>query len=365
MPKIAYIHDRIVFPGWAEKIFSDLIDDANHPETQWRIFTLFSPHDSFHGLPISTALPKWVNSFFHRTQKNKIPVLSGLFDYRNLMPFYPLLCRLLQMKIQHFHPDRAIISSFAAAKNIVPSSWRHIPTSLYLHSPNQYIRENYDEYCNKLTWFKKILFKFCSWYLRSRDSLPRSYQTISTNSTYTKSVAVKLYGLDPETISVQYPKLPPEIYTYQPVVTPREYFIFIGRLVTFVRELDRIIDLANELEIPLLIMWDGPDREVLQDRAWPTITFLGNRSDPDEKYKILRHAKWLINITKESCWIVTMEALTVGVPVFGYNAWWTAELVTHWKNWWLVDSKEHDVLIEAFEKFQQLPFDRSSFDANR
>jgi glycosyltransferase involved in cell wall biosynthesis len=67
-------------------------------------------------------------------------------------------------------------------------------------------------------------------------------------------------------------------------------------------------------------MGDGPDREKLQNLAGPTITFLGHRSDPDEKYELLRRAKGLINITKESCGIVTMEALALGVPVFGYNA---------------------------------------------
>lgn len=358
MSKIAYVHDRIVFPWWAENVFSKLIDESLNPSDTWIIFTLFSPHDSFHDLSVVTALPTRINIFFNWTQKNKVLVLSSLFDYRNLMPFYPILCRLLQRKIKSFDPTRVVVSSFAAAKNIVPSSWWGYTTSLYLHSPNQYIRENYDEYCQKLTWYKKILFKACSGYLRKRDSLSRQYNTITTNSQYTKSVAIKLYGIDTNTTTVRYPSLPEEIVNYQPVSHFDNYFIFIWRLVTFVRELDRIILLANELQLPLLIMGDGPDREMLQDLAGPTITFLGNRSDPDEKYEILRRARWLINLTKESCGIVTMEALALGVPVFGYNDGWTAEFVTHKKNWRLVDSKKHIDLIEWFEKFQQVKFER-------
>lgn len=361
MTKIAYIHDRIVYPWWAEKIFSDLIDEHSKNTVIWRVFTLFSPDDSFHHLPVTTALPKRVNTFFNRTQKRKIPVLSGVFDYRNLMPFYPILCRLLQKKVEAFAPDSVIISSFSAVKNIVPPSWRDYKTMLYLHSPNQYIRENYNEYCTKLTGYKQVLFKACSRYLRSRDSLPRRYDSIRANSQYTKSIAIQKYWFDTTTVLVQYPRLPKAIYTYSPIPIPDNYFIFIWRLVTFVRELDRIIAFSNELQIPLLIMGDWPDREHLQAMAWPTITFLWHRSEPDQKYELLRRSRGLINITKESCGIVTMEALTLGVPVFGFNVGWTAELVTHKKNWRLVHSKEHNDLIKWFEKFQQITFERKAW----
>jgi glycosyltransferase involved in cell wall biosynthesis len=104
-------------------------------------------------------------------------------------------------------------------------------------------------------------------------------------------------------------------------------------------------------------MGDGPDREQLQALAWPTITFLWSR-DHAEKYEILSKARGLINLTKESCGIVTMEALTLWVPVFGYNAGGTAELVTHGKNGRLVDSKDHQGLMEEFENFQQVKFAR-------
>ena len=180
-----------------------------------------------------------------------------------------------------------------------------------------------------------------------------------TNSKYTKELAIKLYDLEDWSVTIQYPSLPKVINSYAPIKNPDTYFIFIWRLVTFVRELDRIIDLANELKFTLLIMWDGPDRTTLQDRAWSTITFLGNRIG-HEKYELLRHAKWLINLTKESCGIVTMEALALWIPVFGYNAWGTAELVEHWKTGRLVNSKDHQTLLEEFEKFQQIDFERKA-----
>ncbi len=46
-----------------------------------------------------------------------------------------------------------------------------------------------------------------------------------------------------------------------------EYYLYIGRLVKFVREVDRIIALANSMEIPLLIAGSGPDEQYLKEMA--------------------------------------------------------------------------------------------------
>lgn len=74
------------------------------------------------------------------------------------MFWFPVLCRILRRKIYQFQPDHIIIDSFAAVKNIIkPEKNKHQlsqdkkhHTTLYLHSPMQYIRENYDENISKL-----------------------------------------------------------------------------------------------------------------------------------------------------------------------------------------------------------------------
>ena len=73
-------------------------------------------------------------------------MLSSIFDYRNLIVFYPLFMKILSRKIKKRKPDEVQISSFAIAKNIDPIE---VPTSLYLHSPMQYIRSHYEEYLGK------------------------------------------------------------------------------------------------------------------------------------------------------------------------------------------------------------------------
>jgi len=105
-------------------------------------------------------------------------------------------------------------------------------------------------------------------------------------------------------------------------------------------------------------MWSWPDEIELKEIAWSSITFIGNITDIQEKVAIIKQAKGLINLAKESCWIATMEALSLWVPVLWYNQWWTAELVHTQEFGTLIDTKEIESLIDALQAFHQRSFNR-------
>ena len=63
------------------------------------------------------------------------------------------------------------------------------------------------------------------------------------------------------------------------------------------------------MKVPLIIMGSGPDEHYLKSIAGPTIIFIGRISDIDERVKIMSQAKGLINLTKESYGMGTMEAM--------------------------------------------------------
>lgn len=352
--KYAYVHDRIFFVWGAEKVFQDLI--LKYPWDDAKIFTLFSDKKTFQTgektYEVVTSLPRWINRIFVFFSLHKIIFLSRLFDYRNLFVFYPVLCRLLSRKIDAYEPDQVVISSFAAVKNIRT----HAPKILYLHSPNQYVRENYEEYIQKFSFPTKQLFQRATSYIRRADTTENIYSKIYVNSEYTNECAKKYYGIEGE---VLYPKITSEAYTSAYIEQPHEYFIYVGRLVRFIREVDRIIELANALQLPLLVMGAGPDEAYLKSMAGPTITFVWHVADPVQRVEIMRHARWLINIAKESFGMVTAEALSLGVPVFGYARWGTQELVDE-ASWLLVPAKDKDTLLSYFEMFLSTPYDRAS-----
>ena len=377
--KIAFVHDWIVHEGWAEAVLRHLIESRDFEEAN--IFVLFSNHTIFeiHGnnysshsplkttnsLNIITALPLRLNNVFVYFNSHKIPLLSTLFDYRNLMFWFPLLCKMLRRKIKRYNPEEIVISSFAAVKNVV-RPWNHSQhkqnskTTLYLHSPMQYIWENYNENLKKLQFPIKQLYIFATKYLRPRDKQTRHYDTILCNSNYTAELAKQLYLVEWQ---VEYPTIHWAFMAEYPVDNPKEYFIFVWRVQRYVREIDRVITLCNTKQIPLIVIGNWPDIEYAKTLAGPTILFVGHIQHVHEKIAIMKYARGIINLAKESFGMATAEALCLGIPVFGYNGWATRELVNN-TNWILVADKSPETLQEWFDKFLWIQFDRKMISIN-
>ena len=286
--KLAFVHCWIM-PGGALSVLQDLVDEQDFSEA--KVFTLFTDRPDLqndtHKLQIITALPRWVNQLFQFCSTHNIPLISWLLDYRNLMFFYPTLMCILSKKIKKYGPERIVISSFAIAKNITPISG--VKTTLYLHSPMQYIWSHYDEYKTKLTGIKGKLFRWVTGKLRKRDLRYTHFDTVYANSEYTAKLAEELYTM--HHASVSYPHISPAFTHAEVVETPLPYFVYVGRLVTFVRESDVIIHLFNELGLPLIMMGSGPDEVYLKSIAKSNIIFLGWIGDVQERVKIMSQAR--------------------------------------------------------------------------
>jgi len=129
--KIALVHDRI-FPGGALKVFEDLIaeEKKNFLEADFCIFTMLAEDSrektldsrkkgkELMGIEIVEALPRRISRIFTACSRKKIPIFSSLFDYRNLIVFYPWIMKVLSRKMRRFGPERVVISSFAIGKNV-------------------------------------------------------------------------------------------------------------------------------------------------------------------------------------------------------------------------------------------------------
>ena len=363
MHKIALINCRTM-PWGVHKVLLDLISaqlKKHQGKVKIELFTLISEYpelkvripwsESQATIAITQALPLRLSKLFLYTKTHKIPILSSLLDYRNLMPLYPLLMKLLSLKIKKWKPDHILISSFAIAKNITPIPW--VPTSLYLHSPMQYIWSHYEEYLNKFSGLKKQIFKFTASYLRKRDLKYTHFDKVICNSQYTQKLAEDIYHIKS---SVIYPKIKDEYYFAGISPAPKPYFVCVGRLVNFVRECELIIQTFNALKLPLLMIGDGPDAQYLKSIAGDSIIFTW-WLDHIDLIETVKHSSWLINLTKESFGIGTAEALLMGVPVLWYAEGATAELLDEHSGI-LLQEKSVSALSEALITFQSKKRDR-------
>jgi glycosyltransferase involved in cell wall biosynthesis len=355
MNRHAYVHDWLFFWWWAEKVFIDLIHEERRgkPNAVGRVFTLFSDQSTVMLLdgtrvPIVTALPQRLNTIIAWISRRRMPILSTLLDYRNMMVLYPLLVWIVSWKIRRWKPQYLLISSFAAVKNIRPPDDAQV--TLYMHSPNQYVWTNYKDYLEKFSFPIKQIFMVVAGYIRQWDKRSPQVDTLYVNSKYTAERMHTIYGTPSAMMHCKYPSLGAEFMEKTPPVRPHSYFLYCGRLVRFIKEVDKIITLANMMRIPLLIMGTGPDEGYLRAMAGDTITFLGAISDPHQKKYIIGHAAWCINLTQESFGLVTAESLSCGVPVFGYGVWGTAELVGP-ESGYLVQKKDAESLRAWRDQF--------------
>ena len=362
---IAWIHCRL-FPGGALEVFKNLLQKElrKNPNEDFKIFTLIADTDfkeislqipwteEIKKIEVIEALPKRLSSLFLYFTHHQIRFFSSLFNYRNLIVFYPFWMKILSRKIKRYQPEKIIISSFAIAKNItIPQCCKK--TELYLHSPMQYIWSHHDEYLKKFTGRKKKIFQRITPHLRKRDKKYTKFDQITFNSKYTQELAKEIYNIEGE---VQYPKIDDQFYLAGICRESLPYYVCLGRIVNFVRECKLIIEVFNELKLPLLMIGSGPDERYLKSIAWDTIIFMG-RLNHEETIDILKQAKGLVNLTKESFWMGTVEALLLGVPVLGLNDGGTKELVDETSGI-LINKKEKKNLKEALIQFEKQHFDR-------
>lgn len=134
---------------------------------------------------------------------------------------FPILTWRLSQRIKKYKPHTIIISSFAAVKNINT----HIaPTTLYLHSPMQYIWENYKENIQKVKFPIKQLYMLSAQFLRPWDKKKRSYDKVYFNSEYTQKLGEKMYGLQGE---VWYPPVDKAFNASMITDEIHGYFLFV------------------------------------------------------------------------------------------------------------------------------------------
>lgn len=360
MKKIAFVHCW-TFPWWALSVFVDLIKEefAENSNIEWKIFTLIGEEKYLETegkkLEIIQSLPNRISKIFIYCKNHKLPVLSQVFDYRNLIFFYPILMKKLSRKIRKFWPEKVVISSFAVAKNI---SVGNVYKKLYLHSPIQYVRSHYDEYSLKIRWRKWLLFRFIGPILKKWDKKFTKFDECIANSKYTARLAKEIYGMD---CKIQYPKIEEKYFWINVSEAIMPYFIYVGRLVNFVKECDAIIHLFNEIWAPLIMIGSWPDELYLKSIAKENIIFVWR--NPKWMVDIIKNAKWFINLTKESFWMGTAEALLLWVPVLGYNQWWTVELVDK-DSGILVNDKSIDTLKKALNEYNKINRDRKVIAEN-
>jgi glycosyltransferase involved in cell wall biosynthesis len=106
-------------------------------------------------------------------------------------------------------------------------------------------------------------------------------------------------------------------------------------------------------EASLLVIWAGDYRQVLEKMVtWKNIKFVGAKYG-DELVELVQNSLGLVFPGEEDFWIVPIEVMAAGKPVFAYEWWWLLESVIKWVTWEFFTEKDWKDFVERFREFDE------------
>ncbi len=300
---IALVHDWFLKKsfGGSEKVTLTLNNFLNESYSTPDIFTL-----------TSNIQNSKINTFENfKIQTSFIQSLPyGKTNVQSYLPFLPYAIE--QFDLRKY--DLIISSSHAFAKGILTSPDQlHIS---YVHTPMRYAWDQMHTYLEKSTLSKLgfefpirlMLYKLREWDFYSSQKL----DYIISNSNFTSKRIKKYWGLDSEVIHP-----PVDIKRFKYKNSRGDFYISLNRLVPNKR-VDLLIKAFNKLNLPLIIIGDGPERMKLEKISNSNIKFLRKISDREvEEY--MSSCKAFVYAGIEDFGIAPVEAMASGAPVIAYG----------------------------------------------
>ncbi len=300
---IAIIHDWFVKKsfGGSEKVTFILNDLLNERYSTPDIFS------------ITSNIKSLKRNCYQESKINTSFIQSLPFGKTNVQSYLPILPYAIeQFDLRKY--DLIISSSHAIAKGVLTSPDQlHIS---YVHTPMRYAWDQMNIYLKKSKLSKfgfEIPIRFMLYKLREWDFYSsQRLDYIIANSNFTSKRIKKYWGLESDVLN---PPVDIKRFKYN---TPREdYYISLNRLVPNKR-IDLLIKAFNKLNLPLIIIGDGPERFKLEKISNPNIKFLSKISDKEvENY--MSKCRAFVYAGIEDFGIAPVEAMASGAPVIAYG----------------------------------------------
>ena len=246
----------------------------------------------------------------------KIPGVAR--HYRKLLPLMPLAAKTWRIK----DVDLVISLSHCVAKSVrVPQGVPHV---CYCFTPMRYAWDGRDAYL--ASWrgrpFRQaaagaLLDRLRAWDKTSADGVSHF---VAISQTVRDRIA-SCYERESHVIQP-----PVDTLYYSPIDIEREsFYLCVSALVPYKR-IDQAVEACTATGRRLVIIGTGPQRDQLERRAGPTVSFLGWQSDEVVRDHF-RRCRALIFPGEEDFGIVPIEALACKTPVIALGRGGAAETI--------------------------------------
>ena len=301
-PKVAIVCDWLLGTGGAERVVLEL--HRMYPDAP--IYT--SQYDRS---PNIWYGDKWFSDADVRTTwLQKLP--------RSLKKFMPALRAWTFSRLNLSGYDVVISCSGAEAKGVKTG-----PNTLhvnYCHAPTHYYWRRYDAYLKnpgfgRLDWLARFGLRTLVGPLRRWDKrAAQRPDVMCANSTHIQEDIRKYYGRDSVVV---HPPVDLERFKSRTPL-PRHGFVTAGRQAPYKR-FDLAVEACTQLNVPLIVIGNGPEHKRLEKLAGRSVTFLTNVSDEAIAEHFQSSLAFIFPSDTEDFGVTPVEAMAAGTPVIAYS----------------------------------------------
>jgi glycosyltransferase involved in cell wall biosynthesis len=330
--KIALVHDYLTQKGGAERVFELLCN-------------YFPKADIF----TSVYNPSTTIDLGKRTvNTTALQYLPGATKYFRLFaPFYYPIFRTLDLR--NYDLVLSSSSSFAKVVRSKPEA-KHIclchNVTRFLWDTPTYLQQysNYKKYYLLIEQIFRLMRKIDLQYANEPDLY------IANSSTVAQRIK-KYYGQPAMVINY-----PIDSSKFSFIDKKDDFYLVACRLFGY-KKVDIIIEAFNQLQLPLSIIGDGPEREKLESQAKKNIKFYGHVSD-SQRRELMSKARTVIVAALEDYGLVPVEANASGTPVISYGAGGVLDTQIPGKTGIFFKSQTADDLKQAILQAEQMQWNR-------
>jgi glycosyltransferase involved in cell wall biosynthesis len=326
-PRTAFILDALPSLGGAEKVLFTALEA--YPQAD--VFTLIYNKGIFVGTPIADRTIQ--TSFL-----NALPVAQK--HHRLFLPLMPFAIETFNLH------DYDVIVSFTYAVAHGAHSRNGARHIAYTYTPMRYAWTDLNlngTHTRKNLVIDQFLNAFRRWDRRAASRV-HEFAAIS------QAVAKRIQPAWQREARIIYP--PVEIERFHPGPKRNNFYITVSRLVPHKR-IDLLVQAFSQLQLPLIVIGNGPELVRLKTLASPNIQFLGYESDV-KTAELLGKARGFVCAAEEDFGIAIVEAQAAGCPVIAYGKGGAVESVIDEVTGLFFSEQTVGSLVDAIQKFEGL-----------
>ncbi len=328
-PKVVLAHDSFTQFGGGERVIKAIHEI--YPESP--IYTFASNPKVAGHLGEATIKTSW---------------LQTLYTYFPHLQFWFVWIPVV-LKFFKVDPTDVLLSSSSAyIKGLrKPKGSIHIN---YCHTPTRFLWNDVVYAEGEVTPLLRPLMRLYFWWLRKWDlKAAKQVDYFIANSKEVQDRIRKYYNRDSKLI---YPSIDTEFW--YPTMAKEGYYLMAGRITPY-KNYETIIEIFNELNLPLHVIGEGRYLNYLKSISKPNIHFYGRVSDEAlrDQYS---GAVAFIYPQIEDFGLMPLEAASCGTPSLGLAKAGSLETIIPQQTGELLEVFDKPSLKQALQKVEQQPY---------